>query len=93
MDYCHPCRRHLNGALACPGCGAPVETRQASGSVETPYEGVESTGAGQHGHPAVGRPTAGHPAAGPSADEPDADHGDGEGDGDGVDGPGAFRPG
>ncbi|WP_443728928.1 SCO2400 family protein, partial [Streptomyces anatolicus] len=21
MDYCHPCRRHLNGALACPGCG------------------------------------------------------------------------
>ncbi|MER5433457.1 hypothetical protein [Streptomyces sp. NPDC002588] len=25
MDYCHPCRRHLNGALACPGCGAPVE--------------------------------------------------------------------
>ncbi|MCZ4610926.1 hypothetical protein O3S80_45645, partial [Streptomyces sp. Lzd4kr] len=25
MDYCHPCRRHLNGALACPGCGATVE--------------------------------------------------------------------
>jgi hypothetical protein len=25
MDYCHPCRRHLNGALACPGCGTPVE--------------------------------------------------------------------
>ncbi|WP_435834830.1 SCO2400 family protein [Streptomyces antibioticus] len=24
MDYCHPCRRHLNGALACPGCGAPA---------------------------------------------------------------------
>ncbi|MES4833251.1 hypothetical protein ABVB25_39935, partial [Streptomyces anthocyanicus] len=23
MDYCHPCRRHLNGALACPGCGTP----------------------------------------------------------------------
>ncbi|WP_417466395.1 SCO2400 family protein [Kitasatospora aburaviensis] len=22
MDYCAPCRRHLNGALACPGCGA-----------------------------------------------------------------------
>uniref|UniRef100_UPI0015C50E6B SCO2400 family protein n=1 Tax=Streptomyces caniscabiei TaxID=2746961 RepID=UPI0015C50E6B len=25
MDYCHPCRRHLNGALACPGCGTSVE--------------------------------------------------------------------
>ncbi|MDQ0990663.1 hypothetical protein [Streptomyces sp. V3I7] len=25
MDYCHPCRRHLNGALACPGCGTPIE--------------------------------------------------------------------
>uniref|UniRef100_UPI00187D3D65 SCO2400 family protein n=1 Tax=Streptomyces sp. E5N298 TaxID=1851983 RepID=UPI00187D3D65 len=24
MDYCHPCRRHLNGALACPGCGTPA---------------------------------------------------------------------
>ncbi|MEV7419501.1 hypothetical protein [Streptomyces sp. NPDC089919] len=21
MDYCHSCRRHLNGALACAGCG------------------------------------------------------------------------
>ncbi|MFI1395311.1 hypothetical protein [Streptomyces sp. NPDC020681] len=25
MDYCHQCRRHLNGALACAGCGTPVE--------------------------------------------------------------------
>ncbi|GAA3103709.1 hypothetical protein GCM10010449_28540 [Streptomyces rectiviolaceus] len=25
MDYCHPCHRHLNGALACPGCGTPAE--------------------------------------------------------------------
>ncbi|MFD7766969.1 hypothetical protein [Streptomyces sp. NPDC059787] len=29
MDFCHPCRRHLNGALACPGCGTPVETLRA----------------------------------------------------------------
>ncbi|WP_420918229.1 SCO2400 family protein, partial [Streptomyces caniscabiei] len=29
MDYCHPCRRHLNGALACPGCGTPVEELRA----------------------------------------------------------------
>ncbi|MFD4606393.1 hypothetical protein ACFWPQ_51390, partial [Streptomyces sp. NPDC058464] len=29
MDYCSSCRRHLNGALACPGCGAyaPVAPR------------------------------------------------------------------
>src|SRR3954454_15266970 len=25
MDYCNPCRRHLNGALACPGCGSAIE--------------------------------------------------------------------
>ncbi|WP_190088499.1 SCO2400 family protein [Streptomyces melanogenes] len=25
MDYCHACRRHLNGALACAGCGTPAE--------------------------------------------------------------------
>lgn len=29
MDYCHPCRRHLNGALACPGCGAPAQQLRA----------------------------------------------------------------
>lgn len=25
MDYCHPCRRHLNGALVCAGCGTPAD--------------------------------------------------------------------
>ncbi|MCY1681451.1 hypothetical protein OVA20_23795 [Streptomyces sp. SL294] len=25
MDYCHPCQRHLNGALACAGCGTPAD--------------------------------------------------------------------
>jgi hypothetical protein len=25
MDYCYQCRRHLNGALACAGCGTPAE--------------------------------------------------------------------
>ncbi|MFG3505957.1 hypothetical protein ACGF5F_10620 [Streptomyces sp. NPDC047821] len=25
MDYCHQCQRHLNGALACAGCGTPAE--------------------------------------------------------------------
>ncbi|MEV6014818.1 MULTISPECIES: hypothetical protein [unclassified Streptomyces] len=36
MDYCHVCRRHLNGALACPGCGTPVDELGAD---------VEETGA------------------------------------------------
>ncbi|MEU8571247.1 hypothetical protein AB0C51_23385, partial [Streptomyces pathocidini] len=25
MYYCSLCRRHLNGALSCPGCGTPIE--------------------------------------------------------------------
>src|SRR5882757_4230577 len=25
MDYCYACRRHLNGAYSCPGCGTPVD--------------------------------------------------------------------
>ncbi|MFJ8647369.1 hypothetical protein ACIRNI_14765 [Streptomyces sp. NPDC093546] len=25
MDFCHQCQRHLNGALACAGCGTPAE--------------------------------------------------------------------
>ncbi|MDV9192723.1 hypothetical protein R6L23_31705, partial [Streptomyces sp. SR27] len=33
MDYCNACRRHLNGALACAGCGTPVEELR----YETPH--------------------------------------------------------
>ncbi|WP_455709415.1 SCO2400 family protein, partial [Kitasatospora indigofera] len=29
MDYCASCRRHLNGALSCPGCGAAAATATA----------------------------------------------------------------
>ncbi|MDW6063050.1 hypothetical protein SAZ11_39865 [Streptomyces sp. FXJ1.4098] len=36
MDYCPACRRHLNGALACPGCGAYAE--------EHPYPAAENAG-------------------------------------------------
>lgn len=25
MDYCYACRRHLNGAYSCPGCGTPAD--------------------------------------------------------------------
>ncbi|MET8948633.1 hypothetical protein ABZX30_35215 [Streptomyces sp. NPDC004542] len=40
MDYCHPCRRHLNGALACPGCGSPAGPIRAyahQGAPASPY--------------------------------------------------------
>ncbi|GHA65832.1 hypothetical protein GCM10010330_17930 [Streptomyces tendae] len=40
MDYCHPCRRHLNGALACPGCGTPAHELRASGDALTASEGA-----------------------------------------------------
>ncbi|WP_223774434.1 hypothetical protein [Streptomyces sp. 135] len=39
MDYCHPCHRHLNGALACPGCGTPAEAcREYAQAVATGEE-------------------------------------------------------
>jgi hypothetical protein len=43
MDYCDPCRRHLNGALACPGCGAPARTSHpyAPQGAATPYEAYD----------------------------------------------------
>ncbi|MFJ7999106.1 hypothetical protein ACIQ7D_18430 [Streptomyces sp. NPDC096310] len=37
MDYCHPCRRHLNGALTCAGCGAPAEGASTSGYGESGF--------------------------------------------------------
>ncbi|MDQ0960635.1 hypothetical protein QFZ66_004513 [Streptomyces sp. B4I13] len=48
MDYCSSCRRHLNGALVCPGCGAyapdiaPVPThghavRAGTAGTTSPY--------------------------------------------------------
>ncbi|UYQ64127.1 hypothetical protein [Streptomyces peucetius] len=45
MDYCSTCRRHLNGALVCPGCGAyapdiapsPVLSAGATTPAEEPY--------------------------------------------------------
>ncbi|GAA5021847.1 SCO2400 family protein [Streptomyces siamensis] len=36
MDYCSSCRRHLNGALVCPGCGAyapDIAPRTADGRI------------------------------------------------------------
>ncbi|WP_411111934.1 hypothetical protein [Streptomyces sp. c-19] len=47
MDYCHACRRHLNGALACAGCGTPVEELR----YETPHIPVQPTYPAQLTHP------------------------------------------
>ncbi|MEU6166457.1 SCO2400 family protein, partial [Streptomyces tanashiensis] len=49
MDYCHACRRHLNGALACAGCGTPVEALR----YETPHIPVHTP---DHGHGEPDRP-------------------------------------
>lgn len=35
MDYCYACRRHLNGAYSCPGCGTPADRLVAPGAAET----------------------------------------------------------
>ncbi|MGX1911486.1 SCO2400 family protein [Streptomyces phaeochromogenes] len=45
MDYCSSCRRHLNGALVCPGCGAyaPDIAPVTAGGHTVP---ATSTGAG-----------------------------------------------
>ncbi|MEU9288529.1 hypothetical protein AB0D57_28515 [Streptomyces sp. NPDC048275] len=47
MDYCYTCRRHLNGALVCPGCGAyaPGIAPLADG---TPATGAASRQAPSH---------------------------------------------
>ncbi|MGI5373462.1 SCO2400 family protein [Streptomyces sp. CA-251387] len=45
MDYCSSCRRHLNGALVCPGCGAyaPDIAPSAVGGTAVP-PGAAATG-------------------------------------------------
>ncbi|MGW6889156.1 SCO2400 family protein [Streptomyces chartreusis] len=49
MDYCSSCRRHLNGALMCPGCGAyapdiaPPVTDVRSGSASAAVDGAAAT--------------------------------------------------
>ncbi|MFI5976444.1 hypothetical protein [Streptomyces sp. NPDC051452] len=78
MDYCTSCRRHLNGALVCPGCGAyapdiapPVTVR-----LSDPPRTADSTwpdptwpDPAPHGlayaAPDAGAPDAGAPDAGP----------------------------
>ncbi|WP_425587282.1 SCO2400 family protein, partial [Streptomyces mexicanus] len=55
-DYCAPCRRHLNGALACPGCGTPADALPARPERTQPLamagEFGEAGNTGGHGDPA-----------------------------------------
>lgn len=55
MDYCHPCQRHLNGALACAGCGTPADalvpyavTGASGHSAEPAAETLEASGSAGH---------------------------------------------
>lgn len=70
MDYCHPCRRHLNGALACAGCGTPAqELRQQA---PHPYGAPAAPGPyGSYGTPS-GTPAPSASAV-PDRDLPDRD--------------------
>ncbi|MET9598847.1 hypothetical protein [Streptomyces sp. NPDC006459] len=56
MNYCHACRRHLNGALACAGCGTPAEYLIPAPSAVVP-------GAVPGAAPGTGAPPAGPPTA------------------------------
>lgn len=71
MDYCHLCRRHLNGALACPGCGTSIERLPAfAGETGTlPYAAVGPGGdewAEPGGDGGDGRELTHRPAADPA---------------------------
>ncbi|WP_443060024.1 hypothetical protein OHN37_14520 [Streptomyces sp. NBC_00485] len=51
MDYCHPCQRHLNGALACPGCGTHVEQLRAYRDAYEPEPYDETVALADHDVP------------------------------------------
>ncbi|MEW2560719.1 SCO2400 family protein [Streptomyces griseorubiginosus] len=61
MDYCSSCRRHLNGALACPGCGAyapdiapPAHVYATTGTAATAWDEAPTWhDAGRHEEPAA----------------------------------------
>ena len=47
MDYCSSCRRHLNGALVCPGCGAyapDIAPATADDGIVPTWAGMATTG-------------------------------------------------
>ncbi|MDI5907419.1 MULTISPECIES: hypothetical protein [Streptomyces] len=76
MDYCSSCRRHLNGALACPGCGAyapdiapPAHLYATTGVAATAWDEAPTWhDTGLHEEPSTGS----DPAEVPSDDVTDA---------------------
>ncbi|MFC9487019.1 hypothetical protein ACFTZM_13175, partial [Streptomyces hydrogenans] len=74
MDYCHACRRHLNGALACAGCGTPVERLRYdtphAPPPAAPHEGAEAPEPYPTGPSYATDPYADPYAADPYAPEP-----------------------
>ena len=56
MDYCSSCRRHLNGALVCPGCGAYAPDIAPPVAVSAPgaTPGIPTAGAQTHPFDAFG---------------------------------------
>ncbi len=78
MDFCPPCQRHLNGALACPGCGTPVETlhawRREDPAVPPGHEGGGAEPAGGAGTALAEEPV--EEPAGASAEEPEGEYGE-----------------
>ncbi|WP_374983279.1 hypothetical protein [Streptomyces fradiae] len=55
MDYCHLCRRHLNGALACAGCGRPAEDVRHDEPVPPDAGDVFELARDEHGARPAGR--------------------------------------
>ncbi|MGW4435886.1 SCO2400 family protein [Streptomyces sp. NPDC004596] len=51
MDYCSSCRRHLNGALVCPGCGAYAPDIAPPAAVSTPDATPGTPAAAAKAHP------------------------------------------
>jgi hypothetical protein len=67
MDYCSSCRRHLNGALVCPGCGAyaPDIAPITDHGRFVPASPTATTGTGHDEGP--WREPSGDPTGGPSS--------------------------
>ncbi|CAL9331026.1 hypothetical protein SUDANB105_00073 [Streptomyces sp. enrichment culture] len=61
MDYCSACRRHLNGALVCPGCGAyapDIAPPTVDNHAAPPWDTDPAIAAGVPGIPHATQPAA-----------------------------------
>ncbi|WP_420706089.1 SCO2400 family protein [Streptomyces sp. NRRL S-455] len=79
MDYCDPCRRHLNGALACPGCGTSAESLRWR---EPEYGGYDAAPSGGEGEVPRRSDVAEEPEEPEEPEGPDGPGGEYDGDGD-----------